>query len=52
MTRLRFFACSACDTVFAVPAGTSARHGCGGDSLEEITANPQARAYFAGERSE
>ena len=52
MTRLRFFACSACDTVFAVPAGTTADHGCDSDCLEEITANPQARAYFTGERSE
>jgi hypothetical protein len=50
MTRLRFFACSDCDTVFAVPAGTTARHGCDVDALEEVTANPQASAYFAGER--
>jgi len=50
MTRLRFFACLDCDTVFAVPAGTTARHGCDDDSLEEITANPQGRAYFAGRR--
>jgi hypothetical protein len=50
MPRLRFFACTDCEIVFAVPAGTTARHGCAVECLEEITANPQGRAYFAGER--
>jgi len=50
MTNLRFVACSACNTVFAVPQGTTATHDCPPDALGEISANPQAQAYFTGAR--
>ena len=48
MLGLRFFACSQCETVYAVPEGTDECSRCDGGRLAELPSDSRAGAYFSG----